>query len=310
MQIVFMGTPEVAAVSLARLLEGPDPVVGVVTQPDRAAGRGQTVIPSPVRKLAERQGIAVLTPEKMRDPAFLSALNQWAPQLIVVVAYGRILPRQILDLPPLGCLNVHYSLLPKYRGAAPVAWAIIDGEEKSGVTTMQLVEKMDAGPIFLQREIPLAPDETAGSLQAKLAPVGAALLMETIAKLKAGSLTPRPQNEDEATYAPLLKKADGSIDWRLPAATIERRVRGLSPWPSAYTQLDGKLLKIHRATVITDKTGAPPGEVVRADQAALWIATGEAILSLDEVQLENKKRLPAADFLRGAKIEKGARLSI
>jgi methionyl-tRNA formyltransferase len=308
MQIVFMGTPEIAAVSLARLLEGSDPVVGVVTQPDRAAGRGQTVMPSPVRKAAERQGIAVLTPEKMRDPAFLSALNQWAPQLIVVVAYGRILPRQILDLPPLGCLNVHYSLLPKYRGAAPVAWAVINGEQKSGVTTMQLVEKMDAGPIFLQREILLASDETAGSLQAKLAPVGATLLMETIAKLKAGSLTPRAQTEAEATYAPLLKKEDGLIDWRLPAVAIERRVRALSPWPSAYTQLDGRLLKIHRATVIQSETGATPGEVVRVDKAALWIATGEAILSLDEVQLENKKRLPAADFLRGAKFEKGARL--
>jgi methionyl-tRNA formyltransferase len=308
MRIVFMGTPEVAAVSLARLLEGSDPVVGVVTQPDRAAGRGQTVIPSPVRQVAERHGIAVLTPEKMRDPAFLSALNHWAPQLIVVVAYGRILPRQILDLPALGCLNVHYSLLPKYRGAAPVAWAVVNGEEKSGVTTMQLVEKMDAGPTFLQREIPLASDETAGSLQAKLAPVGAALLMETIAKLKAGSLTPRAQDEQEATYAPMLKKEDGLIDWRLPAAAIERRVRGLSPWPSAYTQLDGKLLKIHRASVITGQPGATPGEVVRADKFALWIATGAAVLSLDEVQLENKKRLPAADFLRGAKIEKGARL--
>lgn len=308
MRIVFMGTPEVAAVSLARLLEGPDPVVGVVTQPNRAAGRGQTVIPSSVRKVAEQRGIAVLTPEKMRDPAFLGALDRWAPQLIVVVAYGRILPRQILDLPPLGCLNVHYSLLPKYRGAAPVAWAVINGEEKSGVTTMQLVEKMDAGPLFLQREIPLAPDETAGSLQAKLAPVGAALLMETIAKLKAGDLTPRAQVEAEATYAPLLKKEDGLIDWRLPAVAIERRVRGLSPWPSAYTRLDGKLLKIHRATVITSEARAAPGEVVRADKTALWIATGEAILSLDEVQLENKKRLPAGDFLRGAKIEKGARL--
>ena len=308
MRIVFMGTPEVAAVSLERLLTGSDPVVGVVTQPDRAAGRGQTVIPSPVRKVAEREDIAVLTPEKMRDPAFLSVLNQWAPQLIVVVAYGRILPRQILDLPPLGCLNVHYSLLPKYRGAAPVAWAIVNGEEKSGVTTMQLIEKMDAGPIFLQREIPLAADESAGSLQAKLAPVGAALLMETIAQLKGGSLMPRAQNEAAATYAPMLKKEDGLIDWRLPAAAIERRVRGLSPWPSAYTQLDGKFLKIHRATVITGETGAAPGEVVRADKARLWIATGEATLSLDEIQLENKKRLPAAEFLRGAKIEKGSRL--
>ena len=308
MRIVFMGTPEVAALSLERLLEGPDPVVGVVTQPDRPAGRGEKIIPSPVRRVAESRHIPVLAPEKIRDPSFLSALNGWAPQLVVVVAYGRILPRQILELPPRGCLNLHYSLLPKYRGAAPVAWAIINGAEKSGVTTMQLVEKMDAGPILLQREVSLSADETAASLESKLAPVGAELLLETIARLKAGAVTPRAQNEAEATYAPMLKKGDGLIDWRQPAVAIERRVRGLNPWPSAYAYLAGNLLKVHRARAMTTEEKAAPGEVVRAEKGALWVATGQGTLSLEEVQLENRKRMAAAEFLKGTRVEKGARL--
>jgi len=228
--------------------------------------------------------------------------------LIVVVAYGRILPREILELAPHGCLNVHYSLLPKYRGAAPAAWAIINDEEKSGVTTMKLVEKMDAGPILLQREIPLAANETQASLEAKLAPVGAALLLETIARLKAESITPRTQEERQATYAPMLKKEDGLIDWRLPAAVIERRVRGLNPWPSAYAHLKGKLLKVHRATVVKAEQTAAPGEVVRAEKGALWVAAGDGLLSLEEVQLENRKKMAAAEFLKGSRIEKGARL--
>lgn len=303
-----MGTPEAAAVSLEHLLEGPDPVVGVVTQPDRPAGRGQKRVASPVRKVADSHHIPVLTPEKIRDPAFSTALKGWAPQLLVVVAYGRILPRSILDLPPQGCINVHYSLLPKYRGAAPVAWAILNGEEKSGVTTMRLVEKMDAGPILLQEELSLAPDETAASLEAKLIPIGARLLLETIRRLKDGDITPKPQREEEATYASILKKEDGQIDWGQPAKAIERRVRALYPWPSAYAYLQGKLLKVHRSTVATAVEKGLPGEVVRADRGGLWIATGQGILSLEEVQLENRKKLVAAEFLKGAKIEKGQRL--
>lgn len=303
--IVFMGTPGAAALSLEQLLKGPDPVVGVVTQPDRPAGRGQRSIPSPVRRVAERYRIPVATPEKLRAPAFLETLRSWAPELIVVVAYGRILPRSVLDLPAQGCLNVHYSLLPKYRGAAPVAWAILNGDEKSGVTTMRLVEKMDAGPIFLQAEIALAPDETTASLEAKLVPIGARLLWETIQGLKNGSITPKPQREEEATYASMLKKEDGRIDWTQPAKSIERRVRAYYPWPSAYTYLKGKLLKIYRAAVIAEEAGALPGEVVRADKGGLWVVTGEGILSLEEVQLENRKRLTGAEFLKGARIEKG-----
>lgn len=303
-----MGTPEAAAVSLKELLKGPNPVVGVVTQPDRPAGRGQKRFPSAVQRVAEKHHLPLLAPEKIRDPDFLQTLKSWAPQLIAVVAYGRILPRSILELPPQGCINVHYSLLPKYRGAAPVEWAILNGEEKSGVTTMRLVEKMDAGPIFLQEEVALAPDETAASLEAKLVPIGARLLLETIQKLKDGSIAPNPQREEEATFASMLKKEDGQINWGQPARVIERRVRALYPWPSAYTYLHGKLLKVHRAAVTAVEEKGAPGEVVRAERGSLWVATGQGIISLEEVQLENRKRLPPAEFLKGARIEKGDRL--
>jgi len=308
MRIVFMGTPAAAAVTLERLLESPDPVVGAVTQPDRPAGRGQKTIPSPVRRVAEGRKIPVLTPEKIRDQHFFDALKSWAPELIVVVAYGRILPRSILELAPQGCLNVHYSLLPKYRGAAPIAWTILNGEERSGVTTMKLVEKMDAGPILLQEEVPIAPYETQASLEAKLTPVGARLLLETIRRLKEGRLTPKIQKEEEATYAPMLKKEDGKIDWNQPARAIERRVRAFYPWPSAYTHWKGKLLKVHRAAVAPIDESSPPGQVIRADSGGLLIATGRDALSLEEVQLENKKRLAAAEFLKGARIAKGDHL--
>lgn len=307
-RIVFMGTPASAAASLERLLEGPDPVVGVVTQPDRPAGRGQKVAPSPVRKVAESHDKPVLAPERIRDLGFLEALKSWVPELIVVVAYGRILPRSILELPPQGCLNVHYSLLPRYRGAAPIPWALLNGEDKSGVTTMRLVEKMDAGPILLQEEVSLGPNETTGSLEAKLTPVGGRLLLETIRRLKEGSITPRLQREEDATYAPMLKKEDGRIDWTQSAQAIERRIRAFCPWPSAYTYWQGRLVKVFRAALVSMEERASPGEVVRADRAGLWIATGQGVLSLEEVQLENRKRLPAAEFLKGARIEKGARL--
>jgi len=211
MRIVFMGTPEVAAASLEELLKGPNPVVGVVTQPDRPAGRGQKQLASPVRRAAEKHHLPLLAPEKIRDPAFLEALKRWEPEVIAVVAYGRILPRAILELAPHGCINVHYSLLPKYRGAAPVAWTIIQGEEKSGVTTMRLVEKMDAGPIFLQQEIAVVPHETTASLAAKLTPVGARLLLETIRRLEEGSATPTPQKYHAASSRPSPRTTTGPL---------------------------------------------------------------------------------------------------
>ena len=306
--IVFMGTPEIAATTLEGLLAGSDPVVGVITQPDRPSGRGQTKSPSPVRKAAEARGIPTLAPEKIRTSEFFDALRSWQPQIIVVVAYGRILPKTILELAPHGCLNVHYSLLPKYRGAAPAAWTIINGETEGGVTTMQLVEKMDAGAIYLQEAIRLAADETTGSLQAKLTPIGTRLLVETIRRLKEGSLTPTEQDESQATLAPMLKKEDGLIDWQRAAIEIERRVRGLDPWPGSFTHTNGKLLKVHRAKIIATDAKGNPGEIIRADSGGFWVATSAGVIALEEVQLENKKRLSAAEFIRGARIKAGERI--
>jgi methionyl-tRNA formyltransferase len=306
--IVFMGTPQIAAVTLEQLIQGPDPVAGVVTQPDRPAGRGQKSIPSPVRRVAESHGIPVVAPEKIRAPEFLKTLMGWKPEIFVVVAYGRMLPKTILDLAPYGCLNVHYSLLPKYRGAAPAAWTIINGESTTGVTTMKLVEKMDAGPIYLQEATEVASGETTGSLQAKLTPIGARLLRETLRRLQEGLLMPQEQDESAATFAPILKKEDGLIQWDQPAMMIERRVRGFEPWPGTYSHIGEKLLKIHRVNVVAADTKGSPGEVMRADAGGLWVATSSGFLGLEEVQLENRKRLSGVEFLRGARIKPGDRL--
>jgi methionyl-tRNA formyltransferase len=305
--IIFMGTPATAAATLEQLLQGPDRIVGVVTRPDRPAGRGQKIAPSPVRRVAETHGIPVVAPEKIRAAHFLDTLRDWDPEIIVVVAYGRILPKVILELAPRGCLNVHYSLLPKYRGAAPAAWTIINGEAKAGVTTMRLVEKMDAGPVYLQESIAVAPDETSGSLQTKLTPIGSRLLLETLRQLKEGTLQPWEQDESAVTFAPMLKKEDGRIDWNRSAPAIERCVRGLDPWPGAYTDIGNKLLKVHRAKVLPADGNGNPGEVVRADAGGFWVATGAGIISLEEVQLENKRRLPGAEFIKGARIRTGDR---
>jgi len=229
--------------------------------------------------------------------------------VIVVVAYGRILPKTILDLPPHGCINVHYSLLPRYRGAAPAAWTIIAGEREGGVTTMKLVERMDAGAIYLQEAIVLAPDETAGSLQSKLTPIGARLLLQTLRGIKEGRLNAREQDESLATPAPMLTREEGLIDWTRPAVEIERRVRGLDPWPGSFTHIKGKSLKVYRAKAIASDSAGVPGEVVRADAGGFWIATASGIIALDEVQFENKKRLPATEFLKGARIKAGDRLA-
>jgi methionyl-tRNA formyltransferase len=306
--IVFMGTPHVAAATLEYLIQGRDPVVGVVTQPDRPSGRGQQTSPSPVRKFADARGLPIVTPERIRTPEFLETLKSWKPEIIVVVAYGRILPKTILELTPHGCLNVHYSLLPKYRGAAPAAWTIINGESEGGVTTMKLAEKMDAGGIYLQEKIPLASEETAGSLQAKLTPIGARLLLETLRRLKDGSLKPMEQDESRATLAPILKKPDGLIAWNRPSTEIERRVRGLDPWPGSFTRVGGKFLKVHRVKIISPELQGNPGEIVKADADGFWVATASGVVELAEVQLENRKQLPGAEFIKGARIKVGDRL--
>jgi len=307
LRIVFFGTPEFAVPALRALLAGTDPLVGVVCQPDKPAGRGQHVMMPPVKQVAAEAGIPVLQPEKLRTADVLDALRGWAPTLIVVAAYGKILPPAVLELPARGCINVHASLLPKYRGAAPIQWAILRGDEVTGVTIMQMNERMDAGDILLQRATPIGGDETYGELQTRLADLGAHALMEAIAHLHAGTLRPQTQREDEMVLAPMIKKEDGRIDWTQSAVSIARRVHAFNPWPSAFTHLDGKLLKIHRAHVGAAGRPAGPGCVV-AVHGDLAVATGDGALVLDELQLEGRRRLSAAEFARGGGIKVGTTL--
>jgi methionyl-tRNA formyltransferase len=304
MRIVFFGTPDFAVPLLSALISASDPVVGVVCQPDKPAGRGQQLSVPPVKRVAQFAGIPVLQPEKVRTPEVLVELRRWEPDLIVVAAYGRILPSTILCLPRYGCINVHASLLPKYRGAAPIQWAILNGDATSGVTIMQINEQMDAGDILLQHETAIGADETYGELQTRLAHLGATALMEAIAQLHAGTLSPRRQREEEVTMAPLINKADGRMMWTQPAAALARRVRAFNPWPSAFTSLAGRLLKVHRAHAVDTATGGSPGQVTAID-TGIWVACGQGSLVLDEVQLEGRKRLNAVEFVRGGQLVVG-----
>lgn len=309
MNIVFMGTPDFAAASLEALLKSDDVVVGVVTQPDRPKGRGQVLTPSPVKLLAQREKIPLLQPLKMKDPEFLQTLAGWKPDLIAVTAFGRILPPAILSLPPLGCINVHGSLLPKYRGAGPIQWAIINGERETGITTMLMDEGMDTGAMLLQEAIPITAEDTASTLSPRLAELGGRLLVETIARLKAGTLVPQPQDSSQATMAPLLKKEDGIIDWTLPAAALANRVRGLSPWPGAYTAVPGgDRWTIWRALALPGPATRPPGTVVAVTNEAIHVATGEGVLALLELQPANSRRMAVPQYVAGHPIAVGLQL--
>jgi methionyl-tRNA formyltransferase len=309
MRIVFMGTPELAVPSLEVLLKSEDQVVGVVTQPDRPKGRGQTLAASPVKQVALREGLPLLQPLKMKDPVFLDALRAWQPDLIAVTAFGRILPPAILSLPPRGCINVHGSLLPKYRGAGPIQWAIIKGEQETGITTMLMDEGMDTGPMLLQERVPILPEDTAGTLSVKLAEVGGRLLVETIRRLHAGTLTPQPQDHSKATLAPLLKKEDGLITWTASATDIANRIRGLSPWPGAYAYAGGErwILSLASAedAAVPKAGGAGPGTVVEVRKDALLIATGDGLLAISEFQPANSRRMTVAQYLAGHAVAPG-----
>jgi len=309
MRIVFMGTPEFAVPSLDALLKSGDDVVGIVTQPDRPKGRGQALTFSPVKQVALRESIAILQPTKMKDPEFLAALTAWKPDLIAVAAFGRILPPVILSLPPNGCINVHGSLLPKYRGAGPIQWAIINGETETGITTMLMDEGMDTGAMLLQEAIPIEPDDTAGSLSPKLAELGGRLLVQTIAQLKAGSVVPLPQDHTKATMAPLLKKEDGVIDWSLPALSIANRIRGLTPWPGAYTFFGPDRWMIIKAVASVEKPGGTPGRIVAVTKDAITVSTGEGSLTLQEIQPANSRRMTVAQYLSGHPVQIGQVLS-
>ncbi len=302
MRAVFMGTPEFAVPSLERLIETEDiQVVGVVTRRDKPKGRTRKPVPSPVKEVALQHGIEVFQPRTLRTPEAQERIRAWRPDLIVVAAFGLILPKEVLEIPPHGCLNVHASLLPRWRGAAPIPAAIIAGDEETGVTIMLMDEGVDTGPILRQRKEPIYPDDTGETLGRRLARVGAALLVETIPLWVAGKITPIPQREEEATYAPMLKKADGWIRWEEPAVLIERKVRAYQPWPTAMTRWGGKILKILRARphphILSD---ARPGTVVPWKGGAA-VVTGEGVLELLVVQLAGKRPLEIKAFLRGAR---------
>jgi methionyl-tRNA formyltransferase len=306
MRVIFMGTPEFALPSLEALRARGEQLVAVVTQPDRPQGRGQRVTAPPVKSAAVAVGIPVQQPAKVRQPEFLEWCRAAAPDLIVVVAFGQILPKTLLDIPRLGCINVHASLLPKYRGAAPIAWAIIRGETETGITTMQMDPGMDTGPMLLQRSLPIRPEDTAGTLGVRLAELGAQTLNETLNLLAEGRLSSTVQDSSQATLAPMLKKDDGRIDWRQPAAAIHALVRGMDPWPGAWTMHAGEPWRIWKAAV--EPGTGEPGAVLRADAAGIAVGAGAGHLVITELQTPGKRRLGVRDYLAGHAIKAGERL--
>ena len=312
MNVIFMGTPDFAVPTLKILIENGYNILAVVTQPDRPKGRGKQVIPPPVKVLAEQHEIPVLQPVRVRKEESLHQIRELAPDMIVVVAYGQILPAALLEIPPMGCINVHGSVLPKYRGAAPINWAIIRGEQETGITTMYMDEGMDTGDMLLKCAIPIEADDTAGSIHDKLSLVGAELLLDTLRELEVGTLTRIPQHDEDATYAPMLKKEDGCIDWQESAVNIDRKVRGLFPWPGAYTYFQGNMVKLLKVAVEEKPEtvdDAPAGTVVELDKkAGPLIATGEGFLRILEIQPQNKKPMRCSDFCRGYHLEIGDRL--
>ncbi len=304
-RIIYMGTPDFAVPSLKALLDHGENVVAVVCQPDRPKGRGRKVFPPPVKMVAEAADIPVLQPKKVKTDEFLEEIRSYEPDLIVVAAYGRILPGPLLNLPPLGTINVHGSLLPKYRGAAPIQWSILNGDKETGVTIMQMDEGMDTGDILLPGRLPIEPTDTSGSLAEKMSDLGGKLLIEALEKLKKGELPPQKQDESLVTLSPPLYKDQAEIDWSKPATEISCQIRGLDPWPMAHTSLNGKWFRLFRPQALEDDSDAAPGTLLQADKRGLLIATGEGLLRINEVQLEGSKRMAADAFLRGRPLEKG-----
>jgi methionyl-tRNA formyltransferase len=305
LRIVFMGTPAFAVPSLHAVVEAGHRVVRVVTRPDRPKGRGRRLTPPPVKAAAGALGLSIRQPERLDEPSLLADLAAAEADFFVVVAYGQILPPALLNLPRRGAVNVHASLLPRYRGPAPINWAIINREPQTGVTTMLMDSGLDTGAILLSSATPITDDDTAASLSARLSKMGAELLPVTLARLAAGDLSPRPQDPSAATYAPMLTKADGRIDWRRPAATIEALVRGLNPWPGAFTFCHGQRLKIWRAHRAPEEDGPPAGTVLAGFSDELRVMTGREAICVDELQGASGKRLAAAAFLRGNPIPPG-----
>lgn len=300
MNVIFMGTPDFAVGTLEALIGAGHRITMVVTQPDRPKGRGHAVQYPPVKETALAHGLPVYQPKRIREEASIRFLDGVEADVMVVVAFGQLIPKQILEMKRYGCINVHGSLLPAYRGAAPIQWAVIDGQKESGVTTMQMDEGLDTGDMLLKTVVPLEADETGGSLFEKLAKAGAELCVETLRRLEAGTLTPEAQGETKTAYASMLTRDMGKIDWTKDAASIERLIRGLNPWPSAHTKLEGKTLKIWKGEVIPkDASKGACGEILEVTKDALLVQTGSGILAVRELQLEGRKRMDTGAFLRG-----------
>ena len=310
-KVVFMGTPDFAVPCLKALYDEGYDIRAVFTQPDKARGRSGKLTPCPVKEEALKLGLQVYQPVRIRHEENIDILRKLDPDVIVVAAFGQIIPAAILGLPPYGCINVHASLLPAWRGAAPIQWAVINGDKTAGVTTMQMGEGLDTGDMLLKEETPLAEDETGGSLFDRLSTMGASLLIRTLKELEEGSIVPEKQPEDSPTpYASMLKKEMGRIDWEKDAASIERLIRGLDPWPSAWTILNGKQLKLWKAQVMPAGSGilGEPGTIVLVDNESFTVRTGDGDLQVSELQLEGKKRMRADAFLRGYHLTPGTRL--
>ena len=311
MKIIYMGTPDFAVAPLEAILKAGHEVTAVVTQPDRQKGRGREVQYSPVKECALSHGIPVLQPLKSKEKDAVEELRKYPADIFVVAAFGQLLSEEILNMPRLGCINIHASLLPAYRGAAPIQWCVINGEEKTGVTIMQMAKGMDTGDILLQKEVVLDEKETGGSLFDRLMETGAELIVEVLPKIEAGELTPVVQKEELATYAGKITKDMGNIDFAKSAVTIERLIRGLNPWPSAFTHYKGKILKIWEADVVSECANAEnpvPGTVIAMDKESFTLATGEGALRIRSLQPEGKKRMSCAEFMRGYEVKVGEAL--
>lgn len=319
MRIVFMGTPDFSVPALKALVEAGHQVIAVVTQPDKPRGRGKEVQMTPVKIQAMEYGIPVYQPAKVREASFVEVLQGLEADVYVVIAFGQLLPKAVLELPKYGCINIHASLLPKYRGAAPIQWCVIDGERETGITTMMMDVGLDTGDMLEKAVIPIEEKETGGSLHDKLSLAGGDLILSTLKKLEEGTLVRTPQTDEGTCYARMLTKSFGDIDWNQSAVSIERLIRGLNPWPSAYTLWNGKTIKIWSADVITGRetavllsesgvpseTGITPGTVVCSDKHGLVVCTGDGLLSIRELQMEGKKRMDTPAFLRGYPIPEG-----
>lgn len=296
---IFMGTPQFAVVILKSLLRSPYHVLAVYTQPDKPMGRGREVAWSPVKKLAGEHEIPIIQPKTLKSMEVVKELASFKPELIIVAAFGHILPEEVLSLPKFGCLNVHPSLLPRHRGPSPIAASILQGDQLTGVTLILMDEGMDTGPILAQRRVSISPEDTTGSLTEKLAELGAGLLLETLPKWLDGELKPQAQDESQATYSRVITSEDGKIDWRLPAEELWRRIRAYNPWPGCYTWWQGKRLKIHEAAPLSEAGNGGIGKVIALPPASVGVVTGRGVLELCQVQLEGKRQMRADEFVRG-----------